>query len=221
MSRVRSALLVGSFVLYPILIHVLIMRRASASAVAVLVAVSAVLMTAHLLAPAPGRGVFWAGAYGLLATVGVVSLAGNNVYALFLPHLFINLTLAASFGATLQGRATPIIERFMRLIHRDHLPPALARYARRLTLVWTVFFSAMALTGLALARYSSLEAWSLFTNVINYLLVAALFVLQFLYSYVRYRDQGAVSPWKGVRLLVWRLARDPQALSRRGAWRKK
>jgi uncharacterized membrane protein len=80
-----------------------------------------------------------------------------------------------------------MIERFMRLHHGDQMPPALIRYARQLTYIWTACCGAMAVTAAVLAIFTSLEAWSLFANVIAYAIIGVLFLGQFIYGYYRFR----------------------------------
>jgi uncharacterized membrane protein len=57
-----------------------------------------------------------------------------------------------------------------------------------LTLVWTALFAAMAAVALALALAGSLATWSTFTNVVSYLLVAALFAGELAYRRRRFRQ---------------------------------
>jgi uncharacterized membrane protein len=105
---------------------------------------------------------------------------------LYAPPVLINAALAAVFAASLRAGGEPVITRFARLEH-DPLPPELALYTRRLTLAWAVLFAGMGGTALALAARGSLEAWSTFTNVVCYLLVAALFAGEHAYRRWRYR----------------------------------
>src|SRR5262245_50482581 len=90
--------------------------------------------------------------------------------------LAVNLALCWLFGRTLAAGREPMIARFARVERGAGLPADLARYARSVTVAWTGFFAAMAAASLGLALWGSMLAWSLFTNVINYALVALLFV---------------------------------------------
>lgn len=178
-------LLGGSFFLFPPIMHVLIVRGMIPAALIGLACVSLAALTAQWSGE---RGRSWeAIPYGLVALAAIASLASGRAIALYLPPIVFNLAFALGFGRTLRAGTTPLIERFMRTRDGDDLPPALVRYGRQLTWVWVVFFLSMALTAIMVALLASLETWSLFANVVNYLLVAALFVAQFVYGYARYR----------------------------------
>jgi uncharacterized membrane protein len=102
------------------------------------------------------------------------------------------------FGSTLRTGSTPLIERFMRRQYGDAMHPVLVPYARRLTWIWTLFLVAMALISIGLAVFGTLKAWSLFTNIVNYLLVAILFVAQFVYSRLHYRVHAPRGLWQSM-----------------------
>lgn len=126
---------------------------------------------------------------------------------LFLPPVLLNAYLAWLFGHTLARGSVPLIERLVRLLQPPGVPPesGVFEYARLLTKLWTALFVVLAFTNLVLAAYARpdglletmgihttgsvrLETWSLFANVLNYLIVAAVFLLEF--SYRRRRFPG-------------------------------
>ena len=80
------------------------------------------------------------------------------------------------------------------------LPPTCFLY-RNLTLAWAGFFALMAAISLALALAGPLALWSLFSNIMNYVLVVVFFVLEYLYRRIRYRHHPHTSPWKMMRRL--------------------
>lgn len=115
--------------------------------------------------------------------------------------LAVNLALCWLFGRTLAAGSEPMIARFARLERGAELPPDLARYARTLTVAWSGFFAAMAAVSLGLALWGSVLAWSLFTNVINYALVALFFVGEYVVRRIRFRHYRHLSPIEVVRRL--------------------
>jgi uncharacterized membrane protein len=140
-------------------------------------------------------------AFPVLCHTAVAFGNAGSAAAGFAFPVVLNLSLAALFGRTLFGGREPMIGRFARLERGGELPPDLARYTRGLTAAWTVFFVAMAATSLGLAFWGTLLAWSLFTNVVNYLLVAVFFVAEYLYRRVRYRHHRHASPGEVLRRL--------------------
>ena len=107
-------------------------------------------------------------------------------WLLYVPPVAINLALCWLFGRTLVRGRVPLIARFARM-EQGELSAELDRYARIVTWLWTLLFAGAALTALALAVSGSRDAWSLFTNLVNYLLVAALFLGEFAYRRLRFR----------------------------------
>lgn len=106
---------------------------------------------------------------------------------LYAPPLAVFVTLGALFAASLRRGREPMISRFARIERGGELPPDLARYTRTLTRLWVVFFAAMACASLGLALWASVAAWSAFTNLIGYLLVATFFVGEYAYRRAHFR----------------------------------
>lgn len=169
---------------WPVSLHVAVLLGAP-QWVPRLTAVALALGAALWAAARPGvRAALSALAVALVAGAAAAAAPRLLVYA---PPVLINAALAAVFAASLRGPAQPVITRFARFEH-DPLPEALALYTRRLTLVWALLFAAMGATAAALAVLGSLEAWSSFTNVVCYLLVAALFAGEHAYRRWRFRQ---------------------------------
>jgi uncharacterized membrane protein len=168
---------------WPVAVHASVLLGAAewAPRVTAAAAVLAVFLWAATLRTA---GAFASGA--LLAVIVAGSVAGAPNLLLYAPPVAINLALAAVFGASLCAGHTPVISRFARMEQGD-LPPDLASYTRALTWIWTVLFVAMACSATALAFFAPLEAWSVFANVVSYLLVAALFIGEYAYRRWRFR----------------------------------
>ena len=114
-------------------------------------------------------------------------------WLLYLAPIAINLALCWLFGRTLMHGRVPLIARFA-LMEQGTLTEELAAYTRRLTWLWTLLFAGAALASLLLALSGNRDAWSLFTNLVNYLLVAALFLGEFAYRRLHYRNYRHQSP---------------------------
>ncbi len=122
------------------------------------------------------QGFLVAGALGL----GLAAL-GEPGFTLYIPSVATPLVLFTVFSLSLLKGRTPIITRISRAVHAAEEP--LARrddYTRILTVIWAVFFLALAVESLALAYWSTVRVWSLFTNVLNYVFIVAFFVLEYL-----------------------------------------
>jgi uncharacterized membrane protein len=122
-------------------------------------------------------------------------------WLLYLPPLAVNLALCWLFGRTLVRGRTPLIARFAE-IEQGSLSGELAAHARTVTWLWALLCGGAALTSLLLALSGERDAWSLFTNLGNYVLVAALFLGEIAYRRMRfrnYRHQSALQLLRNVR----------------------
>jgi uncharacterized membrane protein len=166
-----------------------------------LVACSIGLLAVLVLLPGLRRGRWPAWAALALATLVLPAAvrSGHGMALLFLPPVLINGFVAWLFGHTLLEGRTPLIER---VVHAMHGPgdttvtADMLSYARQVTLFWTVLMSALTVINLLLAAFASpggllriagfdpavavpLEIWSLFANVLNYLVVGAAFAVEY------------------------------------------
>jgi uncharacterized membrane protein len=186
----------NSVFFYPLLMHFLIINDQFALALAGLAATSLIAALISLQQP---HARVQAALYFFIALAALIGLGGANEMALYLPPVVFNCMFAVVFMRTLRPGATPLIERFMRVYHGDSMPLPVLRYARQLTWIWTGLFVAAAIAAALLAVFADIETWSLFANVVNYLLVVALFIGQFLYGAARF---GLLRPMQIVPTLV-------------------
>ena len=149
------------------------------------------------------------------ALVGLYAIAGSTAPRLlqFLPPILMIGFMAWVFGATLRRGRTPLIESIIRALNgpQDSLDADVLGYARRLTGVWSALLVMLTIINTALALCAEpggllitfgvqpvvtvpLGVWSLFANLLNYLLVAALFVIEFAYRRRRFPQQ----PYRGL-----------------------
>lgn len=136
----------------------------------------ALLMLSGMALQRRHRGGLLACAAAWLAVVIVVWRGGiggvNRLYVL--QHAGIHLALGASFAATLRHRLS-MIGMFAERVHGT-LPPAMVRYTRGLTLLWCVYFFAMAALSCWVFVTLPWHQWSLLANVVTPGVCAVLFV---------------------------------------------
>jgi uncharacterized membrane protein len=113
----------------------------------------------------------------------------------------VNLALAAWFATTLRAGHEPMITRFARA-ERGALEADLAVYTRALTWVWVALFVALAAIDAVLAVAGTRAAWLAFTGAGGYLMVAALFLGEWVYRRWRFRHYRHASPLALVRHVV-------------------
>jgi uncharacterized membrane protein len=85
----------------------------------------------------------------------------------------ISLAAATVFGTTL-FHPPSMVERFARL-REPELPPAAQSYCRWVTIVWTVWLIANTIISAALAIPGNDTAWAIWTGLVAYLIMGALF----------------------------------------------
>lgn len=198
----KSALLALA---YPLLVHAAIALHSEPLAVA-----SVLLLVALLLGPGllRRRPLAWLALPPVLLAVYALARADAATLPLYLPPIAVNAGLGWLFGRTLRAGQVPLIERLVRAMHApdETLDPAIAPYARRLTLAWTLLFVVLGSVNLALAACAmpggllasvgieppypvARETWSAFANLWNYLLVAAFFLLEYAWRLRRFPQQ--------------------------------
>lgn len=95
--------------------------------------------------------------------------------ALRIPPIAIPAALAFVFAESLRPGRTPIVNLIGSRVHGP-LAPRVADYGRGLTRFWIYVLIGLALEALLLALFADAYWWSLFTNFLNYGIVAAVFV---------------------------------------------
>lgn len=169
---------------YPLLAHLAVVLDEVRLQWAALVWLLAVALSGALL-----KGRLWAWAALLVgaASAWPLVLAGGGLYALYLPPVLIPASLLLLFGQSLREGATPLVTRIATIMRAGDMPEELRVYTRRVTQVWCAMFVALIASAVGFAVWASPQAWSLMTNVIHYVVLGAMFVLEFLYRRVRYR----------------------------------
>ena len=176
---------------YPFAVHYAVLSGRPAPALAVLAGLAGYVLA--MLLPIGSR-VRWL--LPLAASVLALAAPGAGDWLFDLPPILIPTALCWLFGRTVVKGRTPLISRFAQLEQGGTLTVELARYTRRLTWVWMLFFVALAAISAWLAASGDRVAWSWFTNFASYLLVGALFLGEFVYRRIRYRRYRHDSPMK-------------------------
>jgi uncharacterized membrane protein len=95
----------------------------------------------------------------------------------------IHVLLAFVFGLTLQAGREPLVTALARRVHGGSVTPAMAAYARRVTMAWTGYFVAMAVLSLVLYASVPFALWATFANLVTPLAIAVLFLGEYLLRY--------------------------------------
>jgi len=174
-----SAAVAGVLVLYPILVYLGI-GRFGPSAVAVLLI--AVCLLRLLVLRVRGDRTLIAKQTALISVGGILlaaaSLLLGKADAMLYYPVLVNATLCFLFSWSLVSPPSAI-ERIARLREPD-LSPAGVLYTRRVTIVWIIFFVVNGSIALYTATLAPLATWALYNGFIAYLLIGAVFGVEFL-----------------------------------------
>lgn len=130
-------------------------------------------------------------------------IEGNGLYALYVPPAAIPAALFMLFARSLRAGETPLVTRIARLMHDGPLPDDLVHYTRHVTRLWCGVCAAMFVSAVLLAVFAAPKLWSLMTNVVHYVVLGAVFVLEYGYRRWRYRHH----PHSGLFQYLRRLTR--------------
>jgi uncharacterized membrane protein len=124
----------------------------------------------------------WRAPLVIAATVIAFLAALDTPLAVKAYPVAVSLAVASVFGATLLHPPS-LIERFARLREVD-LPPAAHSYCRKVTIVWTVWLSANTIIAAILALPGNDAAWALWTGLVAYLIMGALFASEIVVRHI-------------------------------------
>ena len=183
----KVALFAAGVIAYQVLVYRLIVDQPDGGLGGGLM-VAPLLVVAGCVLGRTGRGRV------LLAVLIVVGVIGFLLWRAFgaspallypVPYLTVYLFLLWLFGRTLRAGRQPLITRLATHVHGE-LPAEIARYTRRVTWAWCVFFAAMTLTSMLLFVFEPLSIWSVFNNLLNLPLVVAMYLGEYAWRLWRY-----------------------------------
>ena len=202
MGRLGKILLLASFVGYPILLHMFILKE-NEVAMWQLMFVFAPLLAAAAWVVFRMVGKVWWPILALLFVAGVYYIATGDYGRVGLlavngfSNATLNLFLLWLFGRTLLPGQDPLISQISRHIN-GQLLPEVAEYTRYVTIAWCIFFGLEVIASLLLYAFAPLAAWSFFINVLNLPLLILMFVGEKAYRTLRFPHHPKTSILKAI-----------------------
>lgn len=114
-------------------------------------------------------------------------VAGHGLYALYVPPVAIPAALLLLFASSLRAGEIPLVTRIARLMHEGELPPDLVTYTRQVTMLWCLVCGSLFMSAVLLAIFATPAWWSLMTNLVHYLVLGAVFLLEYGWRRIRFR----------------------------------
>lgn len=185
---------------FPVLAHA---SAVTASLALATIAVACLLILVCLplrTRPMPALFVLAAGA----ALLALLHASGHAHLPLMLPPVLFNLAVGLYFARSLAPGRMPLIERIVRALNEGQVhDPEVPAYARAWTRAWAGILLTLAAINAVLALLAEpkglllsfglappvsvpLALWSLFANLLNYLIVALVFVGEYVYRSRRF-----------------------------------
>jgi len=183
---------------YPVLVHLAVMLERP-----ILGWCALLCLYAGIFLQALRRRVWsvWLGLLLFAFATFALSRIGGGIYALYVPALALPALALTTFATSLRSGRTPLVTGIAQM-ERGELPPPLLRYTRQVTWLWTLSLAGLLLTTITLMLFGSDEAWSLFTNLLSYLLIGGLFAGEYIYRRLRFREYEHTGFFAHLRLIV-------------------
>ena len=189
-SRMAGVPLIVILLVAPPLAHLALLLHRGEAIAGFLIALQAVAVTWIASAPLVRRDLrLIACAASCLLVVMLWRFdGGSSVVASAVPHAMIYLGLLAIFGRSL-APGQQAVATYLARLSRGHMTPSLLRYTRRVTWAWSWFFAAQIVVSFMLLAFAPLNVWSMFVNVCNLPLLAAMLLGEFAWRQWRHAAQ--------------------------------
>ena len=188
---------------FPLLAHASALTGSHALALA-----SVAVLVLAVAWPLRARPVAFAVALLVAGTVlALLGFAGKARTAMMFPPILITFAVAWQFASSLQPGRTPLIQRIVVALHADALAiPGVPGYTRRVTWLWALLLGSLCVVNTLLALLAvpdgflhaagvtpfapvPLATWSLFANVVNYVVILGFFVGEYAWRRTRFPQQ--------------------------------
>lgn len=201
-KKIGAIAFASAFLGYQLFIHKITISGQITSITACLVLIPSVVVAGWAIALELGMRL----AILLTAALMLAALVAANIFGLphpavvfGLPHMAVNLFLLWFFAHTLKEGREPLITSIARRV-AGPLTPDLEIYTRRVTLAWSLFFFLQMVISVGMYTFASVEAWSTFINILNAPLIVIMFLSEFVYRVLRYRDPVHRSFFAGLQI---------------------
>jgi uncharacterized membrane protein len=114
---------------------------------------------------------------------------GGGLYALYAPPLVMPSLVLSAFATSLLPGHVPLVTRMAEEV-RGSLSADLRQYTRSVTWLWTMLLAAIVALTCYLMLFGPVRAWSVFTNFAVYGLLGGVFVGEYVYRRLRFRNIG-------------------------------
>lgn len=171
---------------YPILVHLAVYLETPALYIPAIIVLTSGVLYKGLKQKNVAE---WLIFLGILVSTIICHAWNVAIYILYLPPILITSIIFSSFALSLRKGRVPLVTDIGEK-SRGPLTQQMVDYTTRVTQFWALMLGLMLINTLSLTFYASPELWSLFTNVINYITIGAIFIGEFLYRRFRFKNHN-------------------------------
>lgn len=177
-------IILAATVSYPFVIHYLVLNEYYLQASFYILTLVFLLVVQNII-----QGHKWLAVILMILTISFgITLWFDSQMVIFLPPVLIPIALAYLFGKTLIGNNTPFITILAQKIRNTDLDEREIKYTRNVTWIWFMFFIVNVIEDILLAYFADVATWSYVTNFVNYIFIAALFIIEYSVRRIVFRD---------------------------------
>lgn len=136
--------------------------------------------------------------YTSIAVLALFNVVAEYSFVIYLPPIIIPVFMLTLFAGSLKKGREAFITQIARRISDNGISEKEVRYTRQVTWVWSIFFVAMIIETVLLTIYVDRETWSVFTNIYNYLFIAALFIIEYAFRMFYFKRLPSVMKLKNL-----------------------
>jgi uncharacterized membrane protein len=199
MKNLGKQLLVIAFIAYPVVLHAFILNQHIQLWQLVLAFAPLLASAVWLLFRWTARAWWPVLLLALTILIYFVYQQGHGLIGLLaingLFHALLNLSMLWLFGITLLQGREPLITQIARRISGE-LTEEIRNYTRQATVAWCILFTMQVVISLLLYVFAPLAVWSFFINVLDFPILALMFIAEFSYRTLRFPDHPRISIMK-------------------------
>lgn len=134
----------------------------------------------------------WTVTIALLAMIASIWSVDPAIF-IYVPAVSVNLLLACFFFNSLRPGSDPAITRVAR-VEREYVDDKVYAYTRGVTWAWAFFFTGLVCENIALIALAAPKTTVLFLNALNYVLIVAFFLTEYIFRRLHLRGYAHISP---------------------------
>lgn len=116
----------------------------------------------------------------IFGTIVTLIIMRKESWVIYSVPVVIQLSLAYAFGHTLFHGRVALVTQIATKMRGQDLDARTIAYTRAVTWIWTVLFIGIAIECVLLSNFATHKTWSLFANLLNYVIIIAMFVVEYI-----------------------------------------